>query len=201
MKIYIFKEDYLDAEKGTRLFLQGRMFFFKTNTEHERWLTVEEVENDKEHFEYVRSSDIKLNIEWPLSGHNQIRGADKLLRGILGLELHLEKSNSKFKHNWFTSLGLILSDFVMLFERRIHIVDFNVLTYHKKDRGFCYNYSGVIDQPGHRLHGKIYGQVIVSTNTNEINFFCWVDDGSEDPPEFNKLSKFISHYQLQAEVS
>ncbi|MEK6882805.1 MAG: hypothetical protein AABY22_24490 [Nanoarchaeota archaeon] len=40
----------MNAEAGTKLFLQDGMYFFKTITEQEFWLTIDEVENDPAHF-------------------------------------------------------------------------------------------------------------------------------------------------------
>jgi hypothetical protein len=53
MTTYIFKQSTPDTDKGTKLFLQDGMYFYKTNTETEKWLSIEEVEGDTEKFEKI----------------------------------------------------------------------------------------------------------------------------------------------------
>lgn len=55
MKIYVFKVDYKEASAGTKLFLQDGMYYFKTITEQDRWLSIKEVESDTEHFEELKN--------------------------------------------------------------------------------------------------------------------------------------------------
>lgn len=50
MKIYILKTDWNECPAGTRFFFQDGMYFFKTLTEQERWLTVDEFETIKDKF-------------------------------------------------------------------------------------------------------------------------------------------------------
>lgn len=45
-----FKKDYKDAPAGTKLFLQDNMWYYKTPTEMDRWLTKEFVDAHPELF-------------------------------------------------------------------------------------------------------------------------------------------------------
>lgn len=55
MKIYLFRidDDALQAQAGTWLFSQDGMYYYKTITEQERWLSIEAVENDASLFREV----------------------------------------------------------------------------------------------------------------------------------------------------
>lgn len=48
---FVFKNEEPGIEKGTKLFLQDGLYYYKTITEEDQWLTIEEVENNKERFE------------------------------------------------------------------------------------------------------------------------------------------------------
>lgn len=45
-KVFILLKPLPDTDPGTRLFFQDGMYFYKTNTEMERWLSQEQVNSD-----------------------------------------------------------------------------------------------------------------------------------------------------------
>jgi len=53
MKKYKFLQPIEDTDAGTILFLQDGMYYYKNNTEYDRWKTIEEVENNPTIFEKV----------------------------------------------------------------------------------------------------------------------------------------------------
>lgn len=48
---YIFKINFPDTDKGTKLFFQDGMYYYKNRTEHDRWLSRDYVENNPDLFE------------------------------------------------------------------------------------------------------------------------------------------------------
>lgn len=51
MTVYILTNDWNNCSAGTKFFLQDGMYFYKTITENEEWLLIEEVENKPELFQ------------------------------------------------------------------------------------------------------------------------------------------------------
>lgn len=44
MNVFVLKEDWNDVPAGTKIFFQDGMYYYKTATEHDRWLTPDEFE-------------------------------------------------------------------------------------------------------------------------------------------------------------
>ena len=57
LNVYILRKDLPRTNAGTRLFLQDGMYFYKTNTEQEMFLTIAEVENNKELFRPITTTE------------------------------------------------------------------------------------------------------------------------------------------------
>jgi hypothetical protein len=61
--VYVFKTDFKEAAAGTRLFLQDGLYYYKTITEQDRWLSIEEVENGKDKFELLKDKAMSILFE------------------------------------------------------------------------------------------------------------------------------------------
>lgn len=61
MNIYILKKDLTDTKAGTRLFFQDGMYYYKTNTEQEKFLTIDEVENNSELYRPITAMEFRFH--------------------------------------------------------------------------------------------------------------------------------------------